>query len=329
VSAAGASTSDAAPVADAEAGSSLWRDAWRRLAKNRAALVSGVILVLLILGCVLVPELSSWRYDQADLETGATPPSAAHWMGTDFYGRDLMARVFFGGRISFAVGIIATMVAFFIGVSWGGIAGYFGGRVDALMMRFVDVLYTFPFLVFVILLMVFFGNDRTPVYAVYKALLGLFVEHPGDPRWFPVFQIVIVFAALGSISWLTMARIVRGQVIALRNQPFVEAARSIGVGHAGLIFRHLIPNALGPIIVYTTLTVPSIMLTEAFLSFLGLGTQEPLASWGLLVSNGAESMDLFPWTLFFPALFLAVTLFCFNFLGDGLRDALDPRIRKD
>lgn len=318
----------AAP-APAEAGSSLWRDAWRRLAKNRAAVASGVILIALVLACLLVPELSRWRYDQADLATGCTPPSAAHWMGTDFLGRDLMARVFFGGRISFAVGIVSTVVSFVIGVSWGGIAGYFGGRIDALMMRFVDVLYTFPFLIFVILLMVFFANDQTPVYGAYRWALGLVVAHPEDPRWFPIFQIVIVFAALGSISWLTMARIVRGQVISLRSQPFVEAARSIGVGHMALVFRHLVPNALGPIIVYTTLTVPSIMLTEAFLSFLGLGTQEPLASWGLLVSNGAETMDLFPWTLFFPAFFLALTLFCFNFLGDGLRDALDPRIRKD
>jgi oligopeptide transport system permease protein len=291
--------------------------------------VSAVILLAMILGCALGPELSSYRYDRADLKLGATPPSWDHWMGTDYFGRDLMARVFFGGRISFAVGLIATLVSFTIGVSWGGIAGYFGGKVDAIMMRVVDALYTFPFLVLVILLMVFFANDQSSLYAVFKAILGVFVSDPADPSWFPIFQIVVVFAALGAISWLTMARIVRGQVISLRGQPFIEAARSIGVGHAALIFRHLIPNALGPIIVYTTLTIPEVMMTEAFLSFLGLGTQEPLSSWGLLASTGAETMDLYPWQLIFPALMLAVTLICFNFLGDGLRDALDPRIRKD
>jgi oligopeptide transport system permease protein len=310
-------------------GSSLWTDAWRRLRKNRAAVVSGVVLIALIIACLLVPELSRWQYDKADLTVGATPPSAAHWMGTDYFGRDMMARVFFGGRISFAVGIVATLVSFVIGVSWGGIAGYFGGKVDAIMMRIVDVLYTFPFLILVILLMVFFANDKTFLYTVWKAGLGIFVAHPEDPSYFPIFQIVIVFAALGGISWLTMARIVRGQVISLRSQPFVEAARSVGAGHAALIFRHLVPNALGPIIVYTTLTIPEVMMTEAFLSFLGLGTQEPLSSWGLLASTGADAMNLYPWQLVFPALMLALTLFCFNFLGDGLRDALDPRIRKD
>lgn len=312
-----------------EEGSSLWQDAWRRLRKNRAAVVAGALLVALLVACVIVPEWSAWRYDKADLKLGATPPSWQHWMGTDFFGRDLMARVFFGGRVSFAVGIVSTLVSFTIGVSWGGIAGYFGGKVDAIMMRVVDALYTFPFLILVILLMVFFANDRTFLYRGFKAGLGVFVADPGDPSYFPIFQILIVFGALGAISWLTMARIVRGQVIALRGQPFVEAARSIGVGHAALIFRHLIPNAIGPIIVYTTLTIPEVMMTEAFLSFLGLGTQEPLSSWGLLASSGADTMDLYPWQLMFPALMLALTLISFNFLGDGLRDALDPRIRKD
>jgi oligopeptide transport system permease protein len=312
-----------------EKGSSLWRDAWRRLKKNKAAVVSAVVLLVMIVACVAVPEVSQWRYDKADLRTGATPPSWAHWMGTDYFGRDLMARVFFGGRISFAVGIVSTLVSFSIGISWGGVAGYFGGKLDAIMMRIVDALYTFPFLILVILLMVFFGNDQTVLYKIWLAVLGVFVSQPKDPSYFPIFQIVLIFGALGSISWLTMARIVRGQVISLRSQPFVEAARSVGVGHAALIFRHLIPNALGPIIVYTTLTIPEVMMTEAFLSFLGLGTQEPLSSWGLLASTGADAMNLYPWQLAFPALMLATTLFCFNFLGDGLRDALDPRIRKD
>jgi oligopeptide transport system permease protein len=314
---------------DLEEGSSLQRDAWRRLRKNRAAVVSGVLLLAMVAACVLVPQLSHWRYDQADLATGPTPPSWQHWMGTDFLGRDMMARTFFGGRISFAVGVVATLVSFVIGVTWGGVAGYFGGKVDALMMRLVDALYTFPFLILVILLMVFFANDKTVLYRAFRAVLGLFAEHPEDPSYLPVFQIVIVFAALGGISWLTMARIVRGQVISLRGQPFIEAARSIGAGHAALIFRHLLPNALGPIIVYTTLTIPEVMMVEAFLSFLGLGTQEPLSSWGLLASTGADAMDLYPWQIVFPGLMLALTLFCFNFLGDGLRDALDPRTRKE
>jgi oligopeptide transport system permease protein len=307
----------------------LWWDAWRRLKKNRVATASLVLLLMMIVACVLVPELSEWRYDHADLELGPTPPSWAHWMGTDFFGRDLMARVFFGGRISFTVGIIATLVSFVIGVAWGGIAGYTGGRLDGAMMRFVDILYTLPFLILIILLMVFFAHDQSILYVAFQAVLGVVVANPEDPSFFPIFQIVVVFVALGSISWLTMARIVRGQVIALRDQAFVEAARSIGVSHLGIVFRHLIPNALGPIIVYTTLTIPQVMMTEAFLSFLGLGTQEPLASWGLLASAGAESMALYPWTLIFPASMLALTLLCFNFLGDGLRDALDPRIRKD
>ncbi len=312
-----------------EKGSSLGRDALRRLAKNRAAVVAGVVLAMLILACILVPSLSRWRYDQADLATGPTPPSWLHWMGTDYFGRDLLARVFFGGRISFAVGLFATLVSFLIGVTWGGVAGYFGGKVDAVLMRIVDVLYAIPFFIVVILLMVFFAGQDGPLFNGFRSLLRVFVAHPEDPSYFPIFQILIVFAALGGISWLTMARIVRGQVIALRGQPFVEAARSIGAGHTALIFRHLLPNALGPIIIYTTLTIPEVMMTEAFLSFLGLGTQEPLSSWGLLAANGADSMDLYPWTLIFPALMLAISLFCFNFLGDGLRDALDPRIRKD
>jgi oligopeptide transport system permease protein len=302
-------------------GESLWSDAWRRLKKNRAALVSAVILTAMMLGCLLVPSLSSWRYDQADLALGPTPPSAAHWMGTDFFGRDLMARVFFGGRISLAVGLISTLVSFVIGVSWGGVAGYFGGKLDALMMRLVDALYAFPFLILVILLKVFFAGEGGSLHRSWMFVIGPFVDNAADPAHFPVFEIFFIFGALGSVSWLTMARIVRGQVIALREQPFVEAARSIGVGHAAIIFRHLVPNALGPIIVYTTLTVPQIMLVEAFLSFLGVGTQEPLSSWGLLAADGAEVMGIYPWLLVFPALMLAITLFCLNFLGDGLRDA--------
>ncbi len=318
-----------APAPEDVAGSSLWSDAWRRLRKNRAAVASGAILAALLLACVLQPMLSRYRYDQADLALGPQRPSWAHWMGTDALGRDLMARVFFGGRVSFTVAVLATLVSFVIGCSWGGVAGYFGKRVDAVMMRIVDALYAFPFLILVIVLQVYFANFGGPFHRVFAKLLAPFIRGAGGREYFAVFQIGFVFAALGAISWLTMARIVRGQVIALREQPFVEAARSIGVGHFGIIFRHLLPNALGPIIVYTTLTIPEIMLTEAFLSFLGLGTQEPLSSWGSLAAGGADVMDVYAWMLVFPALMLAATLFCFNHLGDGLRDALDPRIRKE
>lgn len=320
---------EAGKPTEIEAGSSLWRDAWRRLRKNRASVVSGVILGLLLLMCIIHPEISSYAYDKADLNLGPTPPSAAHWLGTDVFGRDLLARVTFGGRISFAVGIISTLFSFIIGVVWGGVAGFYGGRIDAIMMRIVDALYTIPFLVLVILFMVTFANSQSFAFAVWLKFVGLFSNHPNDPKYFPIFQIFLIFGALGSISWLTMARIVRGQIIALRAQPFVEAARAIGTSNSSIIFRHLVPNALGPIIVYTTLTIPEVMLTEAFLSFLGLGTQEPLSSWGLLASSGAETMSLYPWTLIAPAAMLAITLFCFNFVGDGLRDALDPKERKD
>jgi oligopeptide transport system permease protein len=316
-----------APSEAVEKGSSLWRDAWKRLRKNKVAVVAGVVLLLLSIVCILHPMFTAQPYDKTDLQLGASPPSAAHWFGTDDHGRDLMSRVTFGGRVSLSVGIIATSLSFIIGVSWGGIAGYFGGRVDALMMRIVDVLYTFPLLIFVILLTAFFANPDTVFYELFHKLLTALYDDVKNPQ--QLFKIVFVFAALGSMSWLTMARIVRGQVIALRGQLFVEAARSIGVGHFRLIFRHLIPNALGPIIVYTTLTIPEIMLTEAFLSFLGLGTEEPLSSWGALISNGVESLDLYPWLTVVPGLFLALTLFCFNFRGDGVRDALDPRVRKD
>jgi oligopeptide transport system permease protein len=234
-------------------------------------------------------------------------------------------RVFLGGRVSFAVGFTATLVSFVIGVTWGGVAGYVGGRLDSVMMRAVDVMYTFPFLIFVILMQVYFANKGGLFHRAFTTLITPFADNPADPLWFSVFQIVFEFIALGAISWLTMARIVRGQVLTIREQPYVDAARSVGVSHAGILFRHILPNALGPIIVYTTLTVPQVMLVEAFLSFLGLGTQEPLSSWGLLAAGGAEVMVIYPWVLIFPALMLAMTLFTLNFVGDGLRDALDPK----
>ncbi len=306
-------------------GRSLWSDAARRLRRDRAFVAAAAVLLALVVACALVPALSAHRYDHADLALGPTPPSWSHWMGTDYHGRDLLARVFFGGRVSFAVGVVATLVSFGIGVTWGAVAGYLGGRADRAMMRIVDALYTLPLLPLIILVIVFFGSDRAWIYRGFRAVLGVFAAHPEGASYQPVFQIVLVFAALGAVSWLTMARIVRGQVLALREQPFVEAARSIGAGHAALLLRHLLPNAIGPVIVYAALTVPEVMMAEAFLSFLGLGTQEPLSSWGQLAAAGAQAMDLHPWLLAFPASFLALTLVCCNVLGEGLREALDPK----
>jgi oligopeptide transport system permease protein len=228
------------------------------------------------------------------------PEPATNWLGTDQLGRDLLTRMVYGARISLAVGFLATFVSFVIGVSWGATAGFLGGKVDNIMMRIVDVMYGLPFMFLVILLMVVFGQE-----------------------------IFLLFLALGAIQWLTMARIVRGQVISLKGQEFVEAARTIGVSNRAIIFRHLIPNALGPIIVYATLTVPAVMLEEAFLSFLGLGVQAPQTSWGALISEGRQLMETAPWLIFYPGAALAVTLLSLNFLGDGLRDALDPQLRKD
>lgn len=279
-------------------GTSLWRDAWRRLRKNRMAVAAAGVLLAVILFCVVGPWFVPHTFDGQNLAYGAKGPSAAHWFGTDLHGRDLLVRTMYGGRISLAVGLAATLVSLTIGVSYGAIAGYFGGRVDAILMRVVDVLYTLPFMFVVILFLVLFGRS-----------------------------LVLLFLALGAVSWLTMARIVRGQVLSLKQSEFVDAARASGVGHLAIVFRHLVPNALGPIIVYTTLTIPRVMLEEAFLSYLGLGVQPPMASWGLLVSDGANAMTLFPHMLLFPGLLLTVTLFALNFLGDGLRDALDPRMR--
>ena len=287
-------------ISEAEQGTSLWQDAWLRLRRNRLALFGLGVLSLFALVALLTPWLAPYGYADQNLDLGATPPSAAHWLGTDIFGRDLLTQVMYGGRISLAVGFIATAVALLIGVTWGATAGYVGGRVDAVMMRLVDILYALPFMIFIVLLMVVFGRNM-----------------------------LLLFLAIGAVEWLTMARIMRSQVQSLRQQEFVEAAISLGLSPAVIIRRHLIPNALGPIIVYTTLTIPSVMLLEAFLSFLGLGIQPPQTSWGLLISYGAETMEEFPWLLIFPGLALTLTLFSLNFLGDGLRDALDVRGSKD
>jgi oligopeptide transport system permease protein len=278
---------------------SLWSDAWRRLRRNRAALAAAAFLLWVSLTAALAPWLPGMP-DPAlqDLRLGAVPPSLHHLFGTDELGRDLFARTVYGGRISLLVGLVATLVSLAIGVTWGAIAGYRGGRTDEAMMRVVDVLYSLPYIFLVILLLVFFSRS-----------------------------VVMLFVALGLVQWLTMARIVRGQVLSLKQQTFVEAARALGASDGAIILRHIVPNTLGPVIVYTTLTVPAVILQEAFLSFLGLGVQPPDASWGTLVSDGARVMALFPWLVIFPGVALSLTLLGFNFLGDGLRDALDPQDR--
>jgi len=275
---------------------SLWSDAMYRLSRNRAAMFGGFILTLLIICAILAPWIAPYSYSYQDLSLGATAPSVEHLLGTDVLGRDLLSRILYGARISLLVGFVATGVALVIGVSWGIIAGYIGGKVDSIMMRIVDILYGLPFIIFIILLMVIFGRNL----------------------W-------LLFGAIGAVEWLTMARIVRGQVIGLKNQEFVMAAKAMGVSNLSMFKRHLLPNILGPIAVYATLTIPQVMLLEGFLSFLGLGIQPPMSSWGTLIKDGVESMEEFRWLLVYPGITFTITLFALNFFGDGLRDALDPK----
>ncbi len=282
-----------------ESGHSPWSDAWARLRKNRLAVAGGIVVVVLAVLCAAGPIFSQ-SYEEQNLDLGASSPSLAHWLGTDTLGRDLLARVLYGGRISILVGLVATVVALVIGVTYGAVAGFVGGKADTVMMRVVDILYALPFTIFVILLMVFFGRN-----------------------------IFLLFFAIGAVEWLTMARIVRGQVLSIKRMEFIEAARALGYGRRRIIFRHIIPNILGPIIVYTTLTIPAVMLLEAFLSFLGLGVQAPMSSWGVLIKDGSEKMEEYWWLLVFPGTAFSLTLFSLNFLGDGLRDALDVRASKD
>ena len=276
--------------------SSLWSDAVGRLLKNKAAMVGAIILILLIGCAILAPVIAPYSYSFQNLDLGASPPSSEHLLGTDILGRDLLSRILYGARISLLVGFVATGVALVIGVSWGIVAGYFGGRVDQIMMRIVDVLYGLPFIIFIILLMVIFGRNL----------------------W-------LLFGAIGAVEWLTMARIVRGQVMSLKNQEFVLAAQAMGISNLSMFRRHLLPNILGPIAVYATLTIPQVMLLESFLSFLGLGIQPPMSSWGTLIKDGVESMEEYSWLLIYPGITFTITLFALNFLGDGLRDALDPK----
>lgn len=308
-------------------GTSLWKDAWKRLLKNKLAVFGLIVLGLMIIAVTIGPAIIRWTTGftadgipaDGDL-IKSFPPSLEHPMGTDEAGRDLLARVLQGGRISLMVGIISTIVSLIIGVSYGAIAGYLGGRIDNLMMRLVDIIYSIPYILLVVVLLSVFGGQNTPEWI--QSLSSVFGGGSG------LNQIFLLFFALGLISWLTMARVVRGQILSLKNQEFVLAARATGVSTMGIIFRHLVPNALGPVIVYATLTIPSVMLSEAFLSFLGLGVQAPYASWGSLAADGIKNIGIFPWQMIFPGVTMALTLFSLNFVGDGLRDALDPQTRK-
>ncbi|WP_312562964.1 ABC transporter permease [Anaerospora sp.] len=275
------------------------QDAWRRLKKNKLAMLGLYIILFIVLIAVIGPWLSSLSYSDQNLNATNRPPSAEHLFGTDNLGRDLFIRVLYGARISLSIGIVASLINLTIGVVYGGIAGYFGGRVDRVMMNIVDILYGIPVLLYVILLMVLLTPGLTNI-----------------------------FIALGISYWLGMARIVRGQILSLKEQEYVLAARTIGASKWRILFSHLIPNSLGPIIITMTLAIPEAIFTEAFLSFIGLGVAAPMASWGVLASEGVTSLRSYPFQLLFPALAISITMLAFNFLGDGLRDALDPRVRR-
>lgn len=281
-------------------GRSLWQDARRRFFHNKAALFSLILLTLITLFVLLAPFIDPYTYDYTDWNMMSSAPDFAsgHYFGTDSSGRDLLVRIAVGGRISLLVGVAGAFIAVLMGTLYGATSGYIGGKTDAVMMRILEILNSFPFMFFVILLITFFGQN-----------------------------ILLIFVAIGMVSWLDMARIVRGQTLSLKNKEFIEAALVCGVPTHQIIRRHIVPNVLGIVVVYASLLVPGMILFESFLSFLGLGTQEPLSSWGGLLSDGANTMEAMPWLLIFPALFLVLTLFCFNFIGDGLRDALDPKER--
>lgn len=283
-----------------DGGRSLWSDARRRFLRNRAAVISLVVLAVICVACVVAPWVLPHAFDSADWDAMSIAPSLtnAHYWGTDDAGRDLLVRCMVGGRISLTVGLLATISSVTLGIVWGATAGFVGGRVDAFMMRIVDMMYAIPYLLIAILLVTILGRE---------------------------FYLVVLTITV--FSWMDMARVVRGQTLSLRSKEYVEAARAIGVSTPRIIFRHIVPNLLGVVVIYTTVTVPGVILTESVLSFLGLGIQEPMTSWGVLIQDGAKTMEATPWILLFPAALLSITLYCFNFIGDGLRDALDPKER--
>lgn len=289
----------AALLQNAVKGRSLWDDATRRLLRNKAAVTGMVVLAVMILLAVVGPFLVPFHYDKVTkTDVWFAPLQGGHLLGADSLGRDLLARLLAGLGVSLAIGVVATSVSLVIGVVWGATAGYLGGRIDEIMMRIVDTLYSLPFIFFVILLMVTFGRN-----------------------------IFLIFLAIGAVEWLTMSRIVRGQTLSLKSKEFIEAARAAGLSSRQIIFRHIVPNLLGPVVVYVTLTIPAVIIAESFLSFLGLGVQPPMASLGTLIAGGAQDMEMAPWLLIFPSATMIVTLMAFNFIGDGLRDALDPKDR--
>lgn len=306
-------------------GSSLWKDAWHRLARNKPAVVSLGVLFVVVIACFVVPFLPFVKDPTViNLTNPAAAPNANHWFGTDQLGRDLFARVLYGGQVSLLVGFVATGVAVLIGVIYGAFSGYVGGKIDAVMMRFVDILFALPFLVLVILFALVV-DDYSSAFTTW------IIEITGWERGrvAPITTLIPLFIAIGAIGWLTIARIVRAQVISVKTLDFVEAAVSLGLSRFRILFRHILPNVIGPIIIYTTLAVPGIMLLESVLSFLGLGVKPPNSSWGILIKEGSDRMEVTPYLLLFPSLFFATTLFALNFLGDGLRDALDPKSSKD
>jgi oligopeptide transport system permease protein len=285
---------------DPPKGRSLTQDAIRRLVRNKAAVVSIVVVLFIVVAAVVGPYLLSWSYGKVDWSAIRKPPDFAkgHYAGTDQNGRDMLARIFQGTQMSLIVASVATLVSVFIGVIYGAVAGYFGGRVDAVMMRFVDIMYALPYILFVIILVVMFG--RNPV---------------------------LLFVGIGCLEWLTMARIVRGQTLSIKEREFIEAAKAGGAKPFTIILRHIVPNLTGPVVIYATLTIPEIIITESFLSYLGLGVQEPQTSLGTLISFGAASAESLPWMLIGPAVVLVTLLLCLTYIGDGLRDALDPKDR--
>ena len=288
------------PTASDFKGRSLWQDAWRRFYKNKAAIASLVILFLVTLFVIFVPMIAPFGYAETDwgYMQGAPSFENKHYFGTDSLGRDLLVRTAIGGRISLLVGIAGATVAVVFGTVYGAASGYLGGKIDAIMMRFLEILNAFPFMFFVILLVTIFGRN-----------------------------LMLIFVAIGLVSWLDVARIVRGQTLSLKSKEFIEAAHVGGVSGFNIIMRHIVPNVLGVVVVYASLLVPSMILFESFLSFLGLGVQEPMTSWGALLQEGSQTMQVAPWQILIPSVFLVVTLFCFNFIGDGLRDAFDPKDR--